>query len=193
MKRSVVSFVTFACLLAVAVSARADKPAQAEKKSEKPRVVDPAAVVYDADSAFEFLKTLAGDWRRTGGRDHGDGTQASIFKVSAAGSAVVETIFPGDPSEMITVYHRNGSDLLLTHYCALWNAPVMKFQACDRAGEIAFAFEGGTNFDPDVDMHVHEGTLKIKDADTLEINFVAFANGKPEPAVRATLRRRGAK
>jgi hypothetical protein len=36
-------------------------------------------------------------------------------------------------------------------------------------------------------------TLKIKDADTLEINFVAFANGKPEPAVRATLRRRGAK
>jgi hypothetical protein len=42
-------------------------------------------------------------------------------------------------------------------------------------------------------MHVHEGAMQIKDADTLEVNFVAFANGKAQPALRAVLRRKAAK
>jgi hypothetical protein len=93
---------------------------------------------------------------------------------------------------MVTVYHRDGDDLLLTHYCALWNAPVMKFEKSDKPGEIRFAFHGGTNFDPKVDTHVHEGTLLIKDADTLEVNFVAFADGKPQPENRSILKRKAA-
>jgi hypothetical protein len=178
------------CLLAAA--AWAANPSDDGKKSDK-RVVDPAAVVYNADSAFEFLKTLGGDWQRAGGPDHAGGSKATTFKVSAAGSAVVETIFPGQPAEMITVYHRNGNDLLLTHYCALWNAPVLKFQPSDKPGEIRFAFEGGTNFNPDKDMHVHEGTLTIKDPNTLEVDFVAYSDGQPQPSERATLRRKDAK
>lgn len=189
MRLSFISVLTFACVLAAAAVARADKPTQVEKKAAG----DPATVVYDADSAFKFLKSLAGDWQRAGGHDHGNGSQASVFKVSGAGSAVVETIFPGQPSEMITVYHRNGDDLLLTHYCALANAPVMKFEPTEKPGQIKFAFEGGTNFDPAVDMHVHEGTLQIKDADTLEVDFVAFANGKPQPPIHAILTRKSSK
>jgi hypothetical protein len=191
MKRSFACALSFTCLLAAA--AWAANPSDAEKKSDKPRVVDPAAVVYDADQAFDFLKSLAGDWQRAGGDDHAGGSKATTFKVSAAGSAVVETIFPGQPSEMITVYHRNGPDLLLTHYCALWNAPVMKFEPSDKPGEIRFAFDGGTNFDPEKDLHVHEGTLVIKDGNTLEVNFVAYTNGKPQPGDRATLRRKEVK
>jgi hypothetical protein len=188
MKRLVVFASALVCLSAALV-ARADDG----KRPQKPRVVDPAAVVYDADSAFEFIKTLAGDWQRAGGEEHAGGSKATTFKISAAGSAVVETIFPGQPSEMITVYHRNGKDLLLTHYCALYNAPVLKFLPSDKPGEIKFGFEGGTNFDPEKDMHVHEGTLTIKDPNTLEVDFVAYSDGKPQPGDRATLRRKDVK
>jgi hypothetical protein len=180
-----------ACLLAAAAVAQAANPSD-EKKDVK-KVVDPAAVVYDADSAFEFIKTLAGDWQRAGGQQHAGGSKATTFKVSAAGSAVIETIFPDSPTEMITVYHRNGDELLLTHYCALVNAPILKFLPSDKPGEIRFGFEGGTNFDPAKDMHVHEGTLVIKDPNTLEVDFVAYANGKALPGDKSTLRRKDAK
>ena len=43
---------------------------------------------------------------------------------------------------MITIYHMDGDDLLLTHYCALQNAPVMKFEKSNKPGEIKFAFHG---------------------------------------------------
>jgi hypothetical protein len=129
MKRPIASTFCVVFVLAAALAAHGANPSDTDKAA-KP-VVDPAAVVYDANTAFEFLKTLGGEWQRSGGHDHGAGSQATTIKVSAAGSAVVETIFPGQPSEMITVYHRNGSDLLLTHYCALVNAPVLKFVPSD--------------------------------------------------------------
>jgi hypothetical protein len=185
MKRFVISALSCAFVVTLALAARADKPQAAKKPAD-----NPAAVVYDADSAFEFLKTLAGDWARG---DDDSQASSSNFRVSGAGSTVIETIFPGQPSEMVTVYHRDGDDLLLTHYCALWNAPVLKFEKSDKPGEIKFAFHGGTNFDPKVDMHVHQGALQIKDADTLEMNFVAFAGGKPQPANHSILKRKAAK
>ena len=177
-----------ALILALVVTAFAAPEQKNEKSNDAP-----ATVVYDADSAFQFLQTLAGDWDRSGGHDHGDNSSLNTFRVSGAGSAIVETIFPGQESEMVTVYHRNGDDLLLTHYCALHNAPVMKFQKSDKPGEIKFVFHGGTNFDPKVNMHVHEGTLRIKNSDTVESSFLTFDDGKPGATVSSVLKRKQAK
>jgi hypothetical protein len=189
MKRAVVLLLTPAVVVAFAASVWADSPKPAEQA-----VGAPQAVVYDAASAFEFLKTLAGDWERSGGaHQHGSSSRAVNFKVTAAGSSVLETIFPGDPSEMLSVYHMNGDELLLTHYCALHNAPIMKFEKSDKPGEIKFVFYGGTNFDPQVDMHVHEGAFRIKDTNTLESAFVAFSDGKPDASTSGTLKRKRSK
>jgi hypothetical protein len=145
-------------------------------------------------SAFEFLKSLTGTWQRTGGsHDYGTKSPQSTFRVSGAGSSIVETIFPNDPSEMISVYHMDGNDLLLTHYCALHNAPVMKFQKTNTPGEIKFVFKGGTNFDPKVDMHVHEGYFKVSNDKTIRATFVVYNDGKPGQAMTATLTRKDAK
>ncbi len=142
MKTAVVFTAIPALLVALALPARADQ-------SKEPAPGGPSAVVYDAGSAFDFLATMAGEWERaSGGHDHGGKSKLTTFKVTAAGSSVLETIFPGESSEMLTVYHRDGDDLLLTHYCALHNAPVMKFQKSDKPGEIKFVFVGGTNFGP---------------------------------------------
>ena len=98
---------------------RADE-AKSTKFSEHPE-----AVVYNAASAFAFLKTLSGNWERSGGaHDHGGDSHKVIFRNSAADSLVMETMFPGEAMEMISMYHMDGDTLLLTHYCALQNAPM---------------------------------------------------------------------
>jgi hypothetical protein len=168
------------------MAADQDKPAKT--------AAGPETVVYDAASAFEFLKTLTGDWERLGEEhDHGGKSHATTFRQTAAGSSVMETIFPGEAMEMISIYHMDGDDLLLTHYCALQNAPILKFEKSDKPGEIKFAFHGGTNFDPKVDAHVHEGVMQIKDANTIETSFVGYSGGKPDQKPHGILKRKAAK
>jgi hypothetical protein len=189
MKNAILFTSTLALLLLSALSARADQPKSADVTAGRPQ-----AVVYDAASAFEFLKTLTGEWERSGGDHEHDGdSHAVTFRITAAGSSVMETIYPGSPTEMISMYHMDGDTLLLTHYCALQNAPVMKFEKSDKPGEIKFAFHGGTNFDPKVDTHVHEGVMRVKDANTLESSFVSFSDGKADGNPRGILKRKPAK
>jgi hypothetical protein len=185
MKRTIIMVSSLALVLALV-------PASAGQSKDAKKVVSaPEKVVYDAASAFEFLKTLAGDWdRASGGHEHGSSSRLVSFKVTAAGSSIIETYNAGEPSEMISVYHMDGNQLLLTHYCALKNAPIMKFEKSDKPGEIKFGFHGGTNFDPKVDAHVHQGAFEIKDKNTVESNFVGFANGKPQPIGAAILKRK---
>lgn len=148
---------------------------------------NPAAVVFDAKSAFAYLKTLAGDWERSSGdHEHGSSARVVTFRVSAAGSAVIETYNAGQPNEMVSVYHMDGKELLMTHYCALQNAPVMKFEKSNTPGEIKLGFFGGTNFDPKVDAHAHQGLLRVKDVNTFEAVATGMAGGKlgqPAPAL----------
>ena len=176
---------------ALAVLALSTIAVAADKSKPDDAAPSPQSVVYDAASAFEFLKSMAGDWDRIGGNhDHGGKSQTSSIRTTAAGSAVMETIFAGEPMEMISVYHMDGDNLLLTHYCALQNAPILKFEKSDKPGEIKFVFQGGTNFDPKTDAHVHEGVMKIKDANTVEPSFVAFSDGKPGEKSTGTMKRK---
>ena len=186
MKRAIIMLSSLAIVLALVPASWAGQSKDGSKMAGSPETV-----VYDAVSAFEFLKTLAGDWERgSADHEHGSSSRSASFKVTAAGSTVVETLYAGQPTEMVSVFHMDGNQLLLTHYCALKNAPIMKFEKSDKPGEIKFAFFGGTNFDPKVDTHVHQGVFQIKDTNTVEATFVAFANGKPRPEGRAILKRK---
>ena len=141
-------------------------------------------------SALEFLKTLSGDWvSENSSREHGASTPVASFKVAAAGSAVIETTGEGTPGEMATIFHMDGDQLLQTHYCALMNAPVLRFEKSDKPGELKFVFHGGTNFDAAVDAHYHEGSIQIKDKNTVETSFVVFANGELSSDGRGLLKR----
>ena len=102
----------------------------------------------------------------------------------------MQTLFPGDAYEMVNVFHMDGDTLLFTHYCAAQNAPVMKFEKTDQPGEIKFVFNGGTNFDPNVDVHAHEGTFMVKDKDTVASEFITWAGGKPQPMLEGVMVRK---
>ena len=165
--------------------------AAAGEAEDQPNVaVKPEAIVYDAASALEFFKSLSGDWESgSDSYQHGSNSPVVSFKTVAAGSTVIETVLEGQPNEMSSVFHMDGDQLLLTHYCALENAPVLRFEPSGKPGRIDFVFHGGTNFDPEVDAHFHEGTFLVKDVNTFESTFVVYANGEAQPEGRSLLRR----
>lgn len=129
--------------------------------------------------ALEKMKKLAGTWLVADKDGKATDQVASIIKVTAGGSAVHETLFPGQPMEMVSVYTVEGSDLILTHYCVLGNQPRMKADPKSPANQIIFKFAGGGNLDPKKDKHMHEATLTIVDEDHLEINGIGWENGEP--------------
>lgn len=170
---------------------------QAQSKKGQPKAAEgsPETIIYDAQSAMAFLTTTSGNWGAGGGQhEHGGAAPAGnrglvSVKTKAAGSAVVHTYAQGTPGEMETVFHMDGDQLLLTHYCALQNAPVLKFVKSNKPGELKFEFLGGTNFDPKVDAHLHQSTFQIIDKDTIEQRSTVFANDKPQPELKSVLHR----
>jgi len=146
-----------------------------------------ASAGVEADAAFEQLKTLQGTWS---GRSVGEGEAeghaeppAGVkheFRVSAAGSVVMETMQPGTDHEMINMYHLDGDELVLTHFCAAGNQPTMRLdRANSTADHLVFEFTGGTNLDPAVDHHIHAAELSFEANGTLESAWASYVNGKP--------------
>jgi hypothetical protein len=143
------------------------------------RSADVPAKASHAHSGFERLKKLAGTWVEADKDGEATDKIVSVIRVTAAGSAVHETLFPGQPQEMISIYHLDKGDLVMTHYCALGNQPRMKAEPAAAKNQIRFAFAGGTNLDPAKDLHMHEATLTFVDDDHIEIAGVAWVDGKP--------------
>jgi hypothetical protein len=135
-----------------------------------------AAHAADATTArFDKLKALAGDWTKP----DGDGTVEASYRVTAGGTAVVETLFPGTPHEMVTVFTVDKGDLVLTHYCAEGNQPRMKALKGGDASAIDFKFDGGGNIKSPKDGHMHEASFAFKDADHLTSKWQFYKDGKP--------------
>lgn len=138
------------------------------------RADDPARPLEAAD-ALETLKGLAGEWA---GGENGQNYGVS-YRVMGNGSTVVETMMAGTDHEMISVYHLDGPDLRMTHYCAVGNQPRMKLdRAASTPKSLVFVFDGGTNMDPAKDMHIHEGKIVVEDTEHMIGEWTAFENGK---------------
>jgi hypothetical protein len=128
-------------------------------------------------AGLEPFAQLAGEWE---GREvSGKKTEQDLkvqYKVTSAGSCVVETLFPGTPHEMVTTICPDGDQLVLTHYCALGNQPRMKGKSDDN--KIAFRFDSATNLKSDNDPHMHEVTYTFIDKDTFKSEWVHYDGGK---------------
>ena len=134
-----------------------------------------AALAADtATVRFDNLKALTGEWTMSGG----DGSVAVTYRVTAGGSAVVETLFPGAAHEMVTVYTVDKGDVVLTHYCAEGNQPHMKAVRGGDAKAIDFKFDSGGNMKSPNDGHMHEATFAFGDADHVTSTWLYYKDGK---------------
>ena len=131
------------------------------------------------NSGLEKMKKLAGTWLAADKDGKPTDQVVSIIKVTAGGSAVHETLFPGQPHEMVSIYTVDGPDLVMTHYCVLGNQPRMKADPKSPANQISFQFAGGSNLDPKKDKHMHAATLTIVDDGHIEIAGEGWEGGAP--------------
>jgi hypothetical protein len=153
----------------------------------------PAKEGVEAKAVFARLKKLAGTWKvdfttegevaklKEKAEEHKDkhGHQEVIFKLTGAGSALVETQMPGHPHEMVSVYHLDGSELRMTHYCAAGNQPRLKLDRTkSRPDHLIFVFDGGTNLDPAKDMHIHGLEITFHKDGKVTSAWEGYMNGK---------------
>ena len=148
-----------------------------------------------AANQFELIKMLEGEW--TGEGHFGDESMPAEtrFRVTAAGSTVEETLAPGSPHEMVTMYHLDNGRLMLTHYCAAGNQPRMVARPENFVGTsatIRFEFTGATNLSKPTDGHMHEAVITIEGKDKLTAKWTYYEGGKASHTAVFELKRKPA-
>jgi hypothetical protein len=131
------------------------------------------------DVAFERLKKLVGDWQDANAKSDAEKSIVVLrYRLTAADSVLVEIDFPGTAKEMMTMYHRDGDQLVLTHYCGCGNQPRMRARAGAVVNELVFDFDGGTNLNPAKGFHMHDAVIRFGDDDHIHSEWEYFVDGK---------------
>jgi hypothetical protein len=127
---------------------------------------------------FEALKQLAGEWVEVGKEGKPGDKVVSSIRVTSAGTAVQETLFPGSDHEMVTMYHLDGDDLVLTHYCSLGNQPRLRAEPGKDVDRIVFKFVGAGNLKSSDDHHINGATFTLDGKDHFKAEWVSCKEGK---------------
>ncbi len=152
----------------------------------------PAALIAGNDAAgkqaFARMTTLVGKWEGKMG-EGAESMPASVeYRLTGSGTALVETLGPGSPFEMVSVYHMDNDSLVMTHYCGAGNQPFMKFKPGKVASVVFFDFVRGSNMKPG-DMHMHRVTHTFDGPDHVVSEWQSFKDGKPGEKAKFDFRR----
>ncbi len=124
---------------------------------------------------FEKMKTLVGEWAGKGA----EGTMiTNAFRLTSAGSVLMETTNVAGEGEMITMYHADGGDVIATHYCIARNQPRYRLRATSDPNAIALEFKDATNLATPASGHMHSGVYHFLDANHYSAEMVWLENGK---------------
>jgi hypothetical protein len=143
-----------------------------------------AAASPQGDESARMLQriaALAGHWSGTfqwSGARASTGRLDASYEVTGNGSAVVEHLRMGGKPFMTTVYHLDGPQLRMTHFCAAGNQPRLRADAVNAAeGHARFEWIDVTNAGPANGGHVEEFSIRILGDDRLELEFVFEGSG----------------
>jgi hypothetical protein len=138
---------------------------------------------------FEAMKALVGNWEGTNKMEGNDVQMTVSYAVTSGGTAIAEKLGEGTPHEMLTVYHKEGNSLGVTHFCAAGNAPMMHLKKAD-ANTFAFEMTKAEGVSSMKEMHMHAVTLKLIDPDTLTQEWTSFDKGKKADVAVFTFHRK---
>jgi hypothetical protein len=144
---------------------------------------------YTSSKEFERMKLLVGQWEGTS--DMGkEGEKVRVeYRLTAGGSALVETLFPGSGEEMVSVYYDQKGKLAMTHYCMLRNQPHMTLRNADAQSiHLVFASKGN-EINPRKEKHMHAVRIVFTDNDHITQNWTLFEKGKDAGGVILKLTR----
>jgi hypothetical protein len=121
---------------------------------------------HEGSKELQKIKGLVGTW--VGEMDMGKGPQPVkiVYRVTAAGSVVMETFNPGTPMEMVTMYHDEKGKLAMTHYCMLGNQPKMSLvKASDKKFALDLVKNSGIK---EEEPHMNALTIDFLAADRIK-------------------------
>lgn|SRR5215469_9159023 len=152
---------TLALLLALAVTAGAQQTAKST-----------------GVAAFDRLKTLAGEWEASS-TENGQAVSAPVsFRLASGSSVLMSDLAAGTPHEMITMIHRDGDDLLATHYCLIGNQPRMRAILGDDPNTVAFEMKDITNLVDSAAPHMIGVKFTLIDANHHREEWTISAKGQ---------------
>src|SRR5262245_42690206 len=128
-------------------------------------------------ASLGLLKKLEGTWVVVD--EHGNPTDqvSNVFRVTAGGSAVEETVFPGTEHEMVTLYYVQDGRLQLTHYCMKGNQPHMLAQARQPGNELGCCCDG-PGVATEEEGHMHHARIRLADDGRLSTRWQFVEGGK---------------
>lgn len=140
-------------------------------------LVLPVAAGNGVDDAWNRLRSLAGEWQGAGGK------AGVTYTIVSGGSVVMESMnTPAPQPDMVTMYHRDGTGLVATHYCSIGNQPRMRAPAAD-ATAIRFRFADITNLAKPEAAHIRDLTVTFQDNDHFTQEWTSVENGKEHTEV----------
>jgi len=149
---------------------------------------------FDGEKEFQQLVRLAGHWEGTyewSGARTGKGEVIADYSLTGFGSALVESLIQGGKPSMMSVYHLDGNDLRVTHYCAARNQPRLIADKVDAAsGQVDFKFVDITNLKSPESGHVSGISLRSLSDKHINLIFRFIGNGKESTEVMDLWRRK---
>ena len=139
------------------------------------------APVTKQSKELEKLKTLEGKWE--GKMIEGDKPidLTVTYHVTSGGSAVVETISPGTPHEMVSVYHDENGKLTMTHYCMLGNQPKLVITE-SKPNQFDLGFAKNNVINQKAEDHMHSLQMVFIDDNTMVEKWGSMHDGKERDA-----------
>ncbi len=138
-------------------------------------------------AAMDRFRALEGTWTATY-EDPSWEPAETTYRTIAAGSAVVETIFAGQPHEMITVYFLDGDALRATHYCAAQNQPNLVAETI-TPDVIEFGTLDVTDLESPDAMYMGGARFEWIDDDHFTVTWTSFENGEVGKTLRVQAER----
>ncbi len=132
-----------------------------------------------SEAAFDRLKSLVGEWRG----EHGDGqVSRKIYKLTANGQALAEEYnrLDRDDYDMLTVYHLNGDDLMLTHYCIAGNQPRMVSETSGDPDTLVFSFHDASGIDQPGEAHIHRVVFRFRGEERMAQKWIIRKDGEDQ-------------
>ena len=128
---------------------------------------------------FEQLKSLTGTWEGTSKMGDKEMPIKIVYELTSGGTAISEKLMPGTPHEMLSVYHKEGDSVGMTHYCSMGNQPHLELSKSD-GNTLVFTMTKPQGISSEKETHMHQLTLTRVDKDTLRQEWLSYSDGKPD-------------
>ncbi len=136
-----------------------------------------SALTSSSDADFARLSALVGEWKNA---ERLESALRIRFVLTAGGTALQESWYRGETLHSLTIYHRDGDRLVVTHYCPQGNQSTLV--QTENGESIAFTFRSATDLDAATESYLHDLSFDLSNPDRPVRHEVYRSNNSDDPS-----------